>query len=136
MTAEVEQIIRYTEKGRPGEALRGARLLAGGGLEGDRHGGGVSLVAGESLDWLAARAGENGLCFNKFKANIVFRGAGMVRPDGRFAVGGTVLRAEGKRCYGECGLYRSGKPCGLAQSACVAEVELGGDIKVGDTIEA
>lgn len=138
MNGKVERITRYPEKGKPGEALDEAMLVAGFGIEGNAASRGERQVSLLLLrGWLDAQA-EQGLCFARFKENLLISGikTELLKTGNRLAAGGAVLRigAEQKRCFAECGLYAGGKPCLLAAGAVFAAVETGGIIRVGDAV--
>lgn len=143
MSAKVEALTRHRQKGAPGEPLSEAVLVAGLGMQGDRHLGGerqLSLLLAEARRWMDAQP-VPGLCFGRFKPNILIGGLA----SGELAVGeclcvgaDAVLRigGEAKRCFPECALLIHGAPCRLPGCAAFATVERGGVVRVGDRISA
>ena len=138
MTAEIAALTRYRKKGDPGEALREAKLLTGLGMEGDFHQGGerqLCLLASEVRRWMDSQT-EKGLCFGRFKENILITGALELSPGARLRAGEAVLRLSKSRkgCHSECVLFSRGIGCRLSGRAVFAVVERGGNIRVGDDI--
>jgi MOSC domain-containing protein YiiM len=141
LNARLAGITRYSAKGSPGEKLIEAELIAGLGLAGDYHQGGerqLSLLSAETRAWLDRQNGQ-GLCFARFKENLLLEGfASEYLADGSSVqVGDAVLRihAEKKYCHTECPLFSGGETCKLPESVLFAEVERGGTIKTGDSID-
>lgn len=141
MGGKVGRIVRYREKGDDGEQLEEAVLLAGLGLEGNRHQGGerqICLLSADARGWMEEQPQE-GLCFRRFKENILVDGFPLweLQCGDRFAVGGAVLRVSesAKRCFDECVLFTNRMPCCLSRGAVFAVVERGGAVRIGDAVK-
>jgi len=139
--AVVRKLTRYSAKGVPGETAQSARLVAGLGMEGDFHANGgerqLSLLSIEERRWMESRT-EPGLCFGRYKENILFDVAQpALVPGTRVAVGEAVLEISdgGKRCFGQCPLFDQGRVCVLAGRSLFAKVARGGIVRVGDYAE-
>ena len=115
-------------------------LLPDTGVAGDRRSakdGSVSLLSGEAEAQIR-RLG--GLCTERFQANIVTSGLdyATLREGTRLMVGPCALEITrvGKPCYDICSLQQGGQTCPLPNSCAFARVLLGGEIRVGDDIDA
>jgi MOSC domain-containing protein YiiM len=134
------RLTRYAGKGVPGETLQCARLRAGLGMEGDCHAQGgerqISLLPLEARQWMDARA-EPGLCFRRYKENILFDGPASLAPGTRLRAGEAALEisARGKECFEECPLFRKERRCVLAGRNLFARVIRGGVARPGDRLE-
>jgi MOSC domain-containing protein YiiM len=131
-------LTRYGKKGAPGESLARMTLIKDAGIDGDFHAGGqnqISLLAAETRCWMDALP-EKGLCFNRFKENMLVEGLGELKVGGLLSAGEAVLRITGAkdRCYDECGLFSKGGPCRLSGGAFFASVEEGGTVEIGDLL--
>ena len=77
MGAVVRELYVFRQRGQPGEAVESAWFRRGIGMEGDRHAAGgerqTSLLAGEARDWMEKQT-EPGLCFRRYKANLITEG--------------------------------------------------------------
>ncbi|MCL2600810.1 MAG: hypothetical protein FWD88_06485 [Treponema sp.] len=141
LRAKVLGLTRYRAKGVPGEAVQCARFLAGLGMEGDFYARGgerqVSLLSLEERQWMNARAEQGfppGLCFGRYKENILFDAGLSLVPGAGIAVGEAALEvsAGGKRCFSQCHLSGKGQPCILAGRNLFAKVVRGGLVRAGD----
>ena len=83
MGAVVRELYVFRQRGQPGEAVESAWFRRGIGMEGDRHAAGgerqTSLLAGEARDWMEKQT-EPGLCFRRYKANLITEGICMHPP--------------------------------------------------------
>jgi cyclic pyranopterin phosphate synthase len=125
-------------KGAPGEALTRMTLIKNVGIDGDFHEGGqkqISILSAETRRWMDASP-EKGLCFKRFKENILVEGLRELKVASLLSCGKAVLRITGAkdRCYDECGLFSKGAPCRLSEGAFFASVEQGGAIQIGDLL--
>ena len=143
MKGIIEKIIVYPEKGSAGKELAEARFIENLGLEGDFHATGGErqlslLVSGEQEYLNLTGQKEKGLCFSRFKANIVIRGlsADSFTPGARLTVADAILEITGetKRCHEECALYQVGKTCSLAGRSLFAKVLKSGIIRANDSV--
>ena len=107
---EVSGLRIFEEKGKPGIEKDAVKVLKGGGIEGDRHcfdkDRQISIMTRNAYEWMQAQEVE-GLCFRRFKANIVIDTKGGSIPGPRLKAGGAVLAVEGKKhCFKECARCR------------------------------
>jgi MOSC domain-containing protein YiiM len=135
----VAGLIRYGEKGTCGEVLESALLREGMGMEGDWHAGGerqISLLPLELRRWIDAQT-EPGLCFRRFRENILFEGTAVSpAPGTRLRAGEAALEisAQGKHCFEDCPLFKRGS-CMLAGQNLFARVTKSGMVRIGDRLE-
>jgi MOSC domain-containing protein YiiM len=146
----IHRLTRYPEKGHPGETVCEAELAAGLGMRGDFHARGgkeqLSLLSVDLRQWMDGQR-EPGLCFGRFKENILFDGK-IPGPSGRgepagdsrgliLTIGKAALEIRGgaKHCHPECPLFQEGQNCRLAGQSLFARVISGGPVRVGDMIE-
>lgn len=137
----IKGITCYSGKGKPGIPLQSAVLRQGEGMEGDFHIGSdrqLSLISNDAREWMRSQT-EQGLCFARFKENLLIDGIPMERfhCGVKLKTGDAVLEIsdESKRCHPECRLFSAGRPCRLSGQGVFAKVSRGGIIKVDDTIE-
>ncbi|HEV7588902.1 MAG TPA: MOSC domain-containing protein [Longimicrobium sp.] len=150
MLGSVEAIFLAGERGAPRTAVEHARAVAGTGLEGDRYfghprGGGkrdperqVTLIEAEAVD--AVRATGAAFAPGDARRNVVTRGVRLNELVGRsFRVGGALLRGI-ERCDPCSRLtrltYRGVERDLRDRGGLRAEVVEGGEIRVGDVVEA
>jgi len=133
------RLTRYTAKGFPGETLESAQLVINLGMEGDFYAKGgerqLSLLFLEDRQWMEDQ-NEPGLCFNKFKENVLLDGTAVLAPGIRLAAGYALLEISdtGKHCFAECPRFSRGQDCVLAGRKFFAKVIRSGPIKTGDII--
>ncbi|GHV96366.1 hypothetical protein AGMMS50293_26860 [Spirochaetia bacterium] len=131
----IVRLTRYAKKGEPGEEIQNVRLIAGVGMEGDFHSGErqISLLSLELRQWMDAQA-EPGLCFRRYKENILFEGlpSAALVPGEQLYVDEAVLEisAMEKHCFDECPLFRKGEACVLAGQNLFAKVIKSGVVRV------
>jgi len=136
----VHELIVFPAKGEPGRSVPEARCSAGRGLEGDFHADGglrqLSLLPREILRRME-ESPEKGLCFSRFKANLITEGEIPFRAGVRLRAGEAVLEVteENKHCHGVCPLFSQGRPCFLTGQSFFARVVGGGILRVGDPVE-
>jgi MOSC domain-containing protein YiiM len=138
----VTRILRYREKGKPGEILDSVILREAYGMEGDFHAGGgdreLCLFSAEARRWMDGQAGA-GLCFSRFKENITVGGLSLeeLKAGDRLRAGEAALEISGetKHCHDGCPLFQEGKPCRLAGRSLFAKVVKTGRLRVGDRME-
>lgn len=128
----------FEEKGKPGIEKDKVKVLKGGGIEGDRHcfdkDRQISIVTGDTLAWMQKQEVE-GLCFQKFKANIIIEARGTDIRGTRIKAGDTVLAVEGKkRCFEGCRRCQEEMDCMLKESCYYASAVSDGELHVGDLI--
>lgn len=117
--------------------------VVGQGLEGDAHAGDwhrqISLLAVESIDRM--RLAGLDVWPGDFAENITTKGIELVTlPVGtRLRVGGNVILEVtqiGKECPRPCAIYYQAGECVMPKEGIFVTVIEGGDISVGDAIEA
>lgn len=154
MAGLVEHIFTTTSAGQPMVRSDAIAAIAGKGLEGDRYanrigyyserpseGGGreLTLIAAETLDWLAAEHGIE-LTPEECRRNVVTRGIELEALIGhRFRVGEVVC--QGVKICEPCVYIEglTGKPVNaplVHRGGLRANILEGGTLKVGDRIEA
>jgi len=138
MSAKISYLTIFRSKGESGESVTEVNLLKDLGVEGDFHQGGerqVTILPAETRRWLDAQT-ERGLCFDRFRENILIEGSGEIKPGSLLSVGDAVLRISAfvKPCFDECALAACGTPCRLSGRAVFATVERGGTVRVGDAV--
>ena len=134
----ISSLARYQKKGAPGETLTEMTLITDVGIDGDFHAGGprqVSLLSTEIRRWMDASP-DKGLCFNRFKENILVEGLKELKVGSLLSAGDAVLRITGAkdRCHDECGLFSKGTPCRLSEGVFFASVEQSGTVQIGDLL--
>ena len=124
----------YRKKGAPGELVSEINLVENIGIEGDYHKGSdkqISILSEEARLWMENQA-EKGLCFDKFKENILVDRTQGLKTGNLLSAGATLRITEAKSCYDECSLFLKGSVCLLSRDAFFAMVEQGGVLKTGD----
>lgn len=112
-----------------------------GGIEGDFHfeegERQISFLSEETEKWMEQQE-IKGLCFQKYKANIVTEGCGcQLWPEGTvIQAGDAVLQItdRSKRCFPECERYAAGMECRLREGCGYGKVISGGEIRTGDPV--
>lgn len=135
---EVSGLRIFEVKGKPGVERDAVKVLKGGGIEGDRHcfdkDRQISIMTREAYDWIQVQE-EEGLCFRRFKANIVIDTGGGSLPGTRLKAGEAVLELEGKKhCFEECRRYQKHMDCMLKDSCWYASAAADGEIHIGDQV--
>lgn len=142
MNGKVVGLMRFIEKGKPGEALEKAILLDDMGIEHDRsckRGASrqASLLEADVRAWMEEQQTQ-GLCFQRYRENLTVDGVALSETGigDRLAVGECILEITGnKECFQECARVQAGLPCRLAQSARYASVAKGGVLQLGDPVQ-
>lgn len=137
----VESLQIQRKKGQPFECVTWVELEAGKGIAGDCHALGgekqIALISSESKQWIRIQEKE-GLCFRKFQENIVIQGMDFARLNE-----GDILFTEHaaieigtytKRCFPECILRQTDRPCVLTRGTCFGKVIKSGKIQIGEHI--
>ena len=140
MIVKIAELKRYAAKGSGPEVLQEAKLLAGRGIEGDRHKNPnrqVSILTKQARLWMNQQK-EKGLCFERVKENILLNG---LCPSGsRLSFGDAILqlRPERKHCLPACIHREKAALCPLMEGMFFADVLEGGAVSVGEsgTVEA
>lgn len=125
-----------TARKQPMQQRDSLLLLAGKGIDGDCHQGGMQQVSLLPLDAerRVIELGRPGLCMKRFTANIVVDGLQSLMKGARLRVGAAILDVTqmGKHCYAEECDYAF-KPCPL-QGCAYAAVLRGGMVSIGDGV--
>lgn len=128
-------------KGKPSVERESLALIAGKGVNGDRHYGEadmqVCLLEQECRAWMEEQE-EKGLCFARFRENIRTLSLDMsklAKGDWLLA-GGALLEITqaGKECFPECPRIKAGLECRLRKACSFAKVIKGGKPALGDSI--
>ncbi len=138
------KILRIAYAHAKGEAMthvQEAKLVQGGGLEGDYHGkngdGLIVIISQNLLDWMQG-LNVKGLCFNRFKYNICLSHSISHFQSGRaFGLGEAILKitAKNKKCFAKKqGCDVPSGTCKLQTEVKFAEIYKGGMIAVNSSI--
>lgn len=141
MEGTITALYRFTEKGKPGEALKEAYLIKNVGMEGDCHADGgekqLTLLSGEARGWMQVQE-TPGLCFKRYKANLEIEGLAVsnLRPGMCLQAGTARLTVTecAKECFPGCQLRENGTPCRLLSGGIYLKVAESGTVKAGDPI--
>ena len=122
----VKAIKIYPKKGSKGESLTQAVLSPGKGIPGDRHND-ISLQTEKAL--MFSEENPGGLCFGKFKANIIV--SEDINNISRLYFNDAVLEIIGhkKFCFTDCVHFSEKKDCPMYNGAAMAKVIKGGEIR-------
>ncbi|MCL1992676.1 MAG: hypothetical protein FWG66_07000 [Spirochaetes bacterium] len=133
-------ITRYPKEGGQREKLEIAHLIEDLGLEGDRHAEGgdfqISLLSREEQQWMSAQS-EAGLCFKRYKENLLFDSIAELAPGDKIKVGDATLQISDtdKQCFENCPLFSRKEKCILTGRQLFAKVVKSGKIKTGDEMK-
>jgi MOSC domain-containing protein YiiM len=138
MNAKVEALRVFTAKGLPPIDREKADLVKDAGMKGDRHSKGgsrqISIMLKKAEEWKKQQTVE-GLCFEKFNANIVLSGAEAenLRAGAILQIGEAKIRlTEAKPCYDTCPFLQREEACILKTHGIFAEVLQSGSACIGD----
>ena len=140
-TARLDEIYIIEEKGKPGIKKSSARIKEYGGIVGDRHCSDrenpISITGKSTLEWMEKES-VKGLCFHRFKANLVFVGRLLLEIGMKVECGEAVLEITGKKenCFYECERFTKGFPCRLREECWFARSLSNGTVKKGDIIRS
>ncbi|MCL2855597.1 MAG: hypothetical protein FWE21_08260 [Defluviitaleaceae bacterium] len=123
MTNQILSIKIYPQKGCEGEALTQATLAPNQGIPGDRHNN-ISLQTKNARHFMEENPG--GICFAKFKANILFDG--QLQNSELLELGEAALEITGGKtfCFDSCKYHSVDKPCPMHQGVAFGRVVRGG----------
>ncbi|MCB7303850.1 ThiF family adenylyltransferase [Bariatricus massiliensis] len=130
----------FEKKGSTGRRMPAIRFADHAGIIGDVHYGEremqVSIMTRATENWMQDK---KGLCFRRFKANIVLDGIEEeCLEEGNFIkIGDSVLEITGyeQRCFSECERFVKHMECRLMKGCCYAKVVKDGKIRRGDMAE-
>jgi len=142
MSGKVRAISISAKKGRRKDNIVSGNLVPCFGLEGDAHGGKwhrqVSLLAQESIDFMRQKGLD--VVAGNFAENITTEDIDLTRlPVGsHLKIGRTelIISQLGKICHTRCAIYHQAGDCVMPREGIFGVVLSGGEIKVGDAIEA
>ena len=143
-SSRVSALYILAGKGKPGRKTKAVEVVEGKGIPGDAHfedaRAPVSIAAADIEDWMAGQDTQ-GLCFERFKANLWIRipqeELKRVGKGTQLTCGEAVLEiTNGKaRCFPECARVKQGLPCLLREACWYAVCVSGGIIREGDLVE-
>jgi len=137
----VESLQIQRKKGQPFESVTFVELEAGKGIVGDCHALGgdrqIALISDKSKQWIRKQEKE-GLCFQKFQENIVTKGIDYTRlNEGDILIidhAAIEIGSYTKRCFPECILKQTDRPCVLTTGISFGKVKKSGKIQIGEQI--
>lgn len=138
----IEAICASVGKGTPKTARESAVLVENHGIEGDAHAGSwhrqISLLAQERVEEFRRRGAE--VRSGDFGENLVVSGLDLdaMAPGDRLVCGDALLELTqfGKECHSHCRIFEAMGDCIMPRHGVFARVVRGGEIRVGDPIEA
>ena len=148
-TRKIVALTIYREKGKPGQPLEEAGLLPGVGIvpdiatvpDSDKAEGKktkssnreLCLITTKIKEWIKTHE-EKGLCFKRFKEEILLTGLPGIPFDTAIHIGTAIIKTSKspKGCHQECELYTLGGSCPLSGNAVFANVVQEGIVRVGD----
>lgn len=130
----------FEKKGSSGRRMPSIRFADHAGIIGDVHYGEremqVSITTKSTENWMQDK---KGLCFRRFRANIVLDGIEeeSLEVGNYVKIGDSVLEISGyeQRCFSECERYVKRMECRLLKGCCYAKVVKDGKIRKGDMAE-
>lgn len=127
------------EKAKQGFVKEEVKVLKGGGIEGDRHCADkdrqISIMTRDAYEWMRTQEVE-GICFCRFKANIVMDIGENDITGKKIKAGNAVLEVgDKKHCYAECRRSRNHMDCRLKNACWYAAAASDGEIHIGDPVQ-
>ena len=140
LNGKVVSLRIFEKKGSTGRRMPAIRFADHAGIIGDVHYGEremqVSVMTKATENWMQDK---KGLCFRRFKANIVLDGIeeAWLEEGNYIKIGESVLEITGyeQRCFSECERYVKHMECRLMKGCCYAKVVKDGKIRRGDMAE-
>lgn len=139
-TARISRLQIFEEKKKPGRQTETVRVIKNRGIAGDLHcmdeSKQISIMTEEACRFLETEE-IKGLCFPRFKANLVMEGQMKLEVGDRISIGSAVLQVTGRKglCFDECRRRQKGMDCLLKESCFYASALEGGEIHTGDLLE-
>lgn len=139
-TVHISRLQIFEEKKAPGRRMESVQVVKDGGIKGDLHcldgKKQISIMTEEVCRFLETEE-VKGLCFQRFKANLVLDGQIELEVGDRIRAGGTLLLVTGKKgpCFEECRRYQRGMDCMLKEGCWFATSLEDGVIHQGDLLE-
>ena len=139
MKFKIESVNISEVKGIQKKPVPEIRLIEGHGIEGDAHAGKwhrqVSLLGGESIDVMRAKAGEFQIKNGDFAENIVTRGMDwtQVKVGGKIVIEDVEMEITqiGKECHSGCAISQTVGDCIMPKQGVFAKVLKGGTLHAG-----
>ena len=128
LNPKVLSIKIYPKKGAQDELTASAELKVGEGIVGNYRND-ISLLTKNAQ--LFAKQNKNGLCFGRFKANIVIDAISLQNIS-QLKIKDVVLRIDGgkKFCFADCAHFSEEKMCPFQEGVAFAQVVRGGIISI------
>jgi MOSC domain-containing protein YiiM len=142
MSSIIKNIELHITKGEPPVSAESAKIIAGGGIEGDRHCNDdskqISVTGADVLEWMAD-CETPGVCFKKFGANIVFDSIPdeMLKEGLLLKAGEATVKVEAvhKKCHAsECKYFDQIADCKLRKYVLYAGGVTEGIVSAGDEV--
>lgn len=140
-TTKIKELYVFSKKGEKGEARNAVQTVEHGGIVGDMHCDDstrqISVLTKELIQWMDSQETQ-GLCFQRFKANIVLEGLTESVSEGTILKIGTAVLSiseTGKSCFESCERYNKKMDCMLRENCYFAETISPGVIHVEDPVE-
>ncbi len=138
---QVESVNISERKGVQKHPAAEAECIENHGIKGDAHAGEghrqVSLLAGEAIDMMRAKAGDFTIKAGDFAENLVTRGMDWTtaKPGGRIVIGSVVLEVTqiGKECHTGCAIANAAGECIMPKQGVFTKVIKGGKIHAGNS---
>lgn len=138
---KIKRIFLKDKKNNPLGYVENAYLEEDIGMIGDIHSKGgdqqISIISEESRSTLNI-LDEHGLCSKRFQENITIDNLviNKYKVGDMLKLGATILQITKteKKCFSDCNLYKSNKPCILTEGILYCKVILGGEIHLMDGV--
>ena len=141
MEFKIESVNISEKKGVQKKPVPEIRLIENHGIEGDAHAGPwhrqVSLLGGESIDVMRAKAGDFQIRNGDFAENIVTRGMDwtQVKVGGKIFIDDVEMEITqiGKECHSGCAISQTVGDCIMPKQGVFAKVLKGGTLHAGSS---
>ena len=138
---EVESVNISEKKGTQKHPVAEIECIENHGIKGDAHAGAwhrqVSLLGGEAIDDMRAKAGDFQIQSGDFAENIVTRGIDWkkAKPGGRITIDHVILEVTqiGKECHTDCVIANTVGECIMPKQGIFTKVIKGGKIHAGSS---
>ena len=138
---EIESVNISEKKGTQKHPVKEVECIENYGINGDAHAGEwhrqVSLLGGEAIDVMRAKAGNFEIKYGDFAENIVTRGMDWTKakPGGRVIIDHVVLEVTqiGKECHTGCAIANAVGECIMPKQGIFTKVIKGGKIHAGSS---
>lgn len=141
MDFNIESVNISVAKGTPKEPVAEVLLIAGHGIQGDAHAGPwhrqVSLLSGEAIDNMRAKAGDLEIKNGDFAENIVTRGIdwSIAKIGDKIYIEDVILEITqiGKECHSGCIISQTVGECIMPRLGIFTKVVKGGTLHAGNS---